>query len=239
VRVPSPRVFVGFRFLPGVPAGNREKRRLHWAVLRLTAWARGPLDEVRGWLSAFLEARTCSCDERWESARSARRLTGMDDAAAPESRFEVPRIPASAGALVFDMAGRLLLLKPSYKKGWTIPGGQLEANGESPWEGCQRETREECGLVVVRGRLVCVDFRRPKPNRPGGVRFLFDCGRFSDQQLSAIRLQDGEIEEHRLAELPEVPSLLSGPLRRRVALGVGASHCIYLEDGRPVPGITS
>ena len=34
---------------------------------------------------------------------------------------DLPRIPASAGALIFDPVGQLLILKPSYKKGWTIP----------------------------------------------------------------------------------------------------------------------
>ena len=40
-----------------------------------------------------------------------------------------PGIPVSAGALVFDRAGRLLILKPTYKSGWTIPGGVMEADG--------------------------------------------------------------------------------------------------------------
>ena len=154
-----------------------------------------------------------------------------------DSLFVVPRIAASAGALIFDGVGLLLILKPTYKKGWTIPGGQIEANGESPWEACRRETREECGLIVAHGRLVCVDFLRPKPGRLGGVRFLFDCGPFTDRQLSAIRLQAGEIEEHRFAELAEARLLLSGPIRRRVAAAVGATRCIYLEDGRPVPEV--
>ena len=153
--------------------------------------------------------------------------------------WQVPRIPASAGALIFDRAGRLLILKPNYKKGWTIPGGQVEAGGESPWEACQRETREECGLEITSGRLVCVDFLRPKPSRPGGVRFLFDCGAFTDEQLTAIRLQDAEIDEHRFAELSEATTLLSGPLRRRVSAGVGAERCVYLEDGRAVSGLKS
>src|SRR5260370_14699151 len=43
-------------------------------------------------------------------------------------------IPVSAGALIFDRAGRLLILKPTYKSGWTIPGGVMEADGETPWE---------------------------------------------------------------------------------------------------------
>ena len=149
----------------------------------------------------------------------------------------VPRIPASAGGLIFDRSGRLLVLKPNYKRGWTVPGGQVEASGESPWEACQRETREECGLEITVGRLVCVDFLRPRPNRPGGVRFLFDCGAFADEQLAVIRLQDTEIDEHRFAELSEAIMLLSGPVRRRVSAGIGAEHCVYLENGRPVSGI--
>jgi ADP-ribose pyrophosphatase YjhB (NUDIX family) len=131
----------------------------------------------------------------------------------------------------------LLVLKPNYKKGWTIPGGQIDMGGESPWEACRRETREECGLEVASGRLACVDFRRPRPKRPGGVRFLFDCGTFSDRQLRAIRLQSDEIDDYRLAELAAALELLSGPIRRRVAAGVGASQCVYLEDGRVVPAV--
>jgi 8-oxo-dGTP diphosphatase len=152
-------------------------------------------------------------------------------------QYEVPRIPASAGALIFDGAGRLLILKPNYKKGWTLPGGQMDPGGESPWDTCRRETLEECGLQVTSGRLVCVDFLRPKPDRPGGVRFLFNCGTFGPGQLSAIRLQPEEIEDHRFAELSEASTLLSGPLRRRVSAAAGADHCVYLEEGRPVPGV--
>ncbi len=150
-----------------------------------------------------------------------------------------PRIPASAGALIFDKAGRLLILKPNYKAGWTIPGGQIEETGESPWGGCRRETFEECGLDVGRGRLVCVDFLRPRPDRPGGVRFLFDCGPFSDEQLSRIVIDHDEIDEHRFAPLAEAGSLLSGPVRRRVLAAVGRKHCVYLEDGRRVKGVAS
>ena len=45
--------------------------------------------------------------------------------------YSIPRIPASAGALIVDPAGRLLILKPTYKKGWTVPGGQIEADRKS------------------------------------------------------------------------------------------------------------
>jgi 8-oxo-dGTP diphosphatase len=161
----------------------------------------------------------------------------MGDSTAAQFAYEVPRIPASAGALIFDEHGRLLVLNPSYKRHWTIPGGQIEPDGESPWEACQRETREECGLEVERGRLACVDFLRPRPERPGGLRFLFDCGTFSDAQLAAITLQEDEILDHRLVQLSEAKTLLSRPIRRRVMAATTTQGFVYLEDGRPLPGV--
>src|SRR5580693_10655720 len=101
----------------------------------------------------------------------------------------LPGIPVSAGALIFDRAGRLLILKPTYKSGWTIPGGVMEADGETPWQACQREVREETGIEVRRGQLACMDFRRPRPGKPGGIRFLFRCDGVDDRDLAAIVVQ--------------------------------------------------
>ena len=151
---------------------------------------------------------------------------------------DLPRIPASAGALIFDSAGRLLILKPNYKKGWTVPGGQIDAGGESPWDACRRETLEECGLHVEQGRLVCVDFLAPKPGRPGGVRFLFHCGVLEAGRFAAIRCQPEEIDAYQLAAVPDALALLSGPLRRRVSASLMGTGCTYLEGGRPVSGVT-
>jgi ADP-ribose pyrophosphatase YjhB (NUDIX family) len=149
----------------------------------------------------------------------------------------IPAIPASAGALIFDRAGRLLILKPTYKSGWTVPGGVMEADGETPWEACRREVREECGLEVRAGRLACVDFRRPRPGRPGGLRFLFDCGQADDASLGAVVLQAEEISEYRLADLATALTLLRGPVRRRVDAATRAASFVYLEEGRPVPEV--
>ena len=148
----------------------------------------------------------------------------------------LPAIPASAGALIFDRAGRLLILKPTYKSGWTIPGGVMEADGETPWDACRREVLEECGIEVRRGRLACMDFRRPLPDRTGGVRFLFDCGRVGDRALAGIVLQPEEVSEYRLAALADALDLLRRPIRRRVR-AAKRRRLVYLEDGRPVPGV--
>jgi 8-oxo-dGTP pyrophosphatase MutT (NUDIX family) len=153
--------------------------------------------------------------------------------------YILPRIPASAGGLIRDAGGLLLILKPTYKSGWTIPGGQMEEDGETPWEGCRREVSEETGLTVTEGKLVCVDFLRPKANRPGGIRFLFDCGIVDPLARHNIVLQADEISEHRWVTSVEADSLLSGPVGRRVARALAAASMIYLEDGRPVEGVTA
>lgn len=162
----------------------------------------------------------------------------------------IPAIPASAGAMIFDRAGRLLVLKPTYKSGWTVPGGVMEADGETPWQACQREVREECGLDVLGGRLACVDFRPSRPGKPGGIRFLFDCGALDDATLGAVVLQEEEISEYRILPLPTALTRLRGPIRRRVRAACKAkskgsakarkgrpSTVIYLENGHPVPGV--
>ena len=155
----------------------------------------------------------------------------------PTAAESVPRVPVSAGALIYDGKGRLLILKPTYKKGWTIPGGQLEESGETPWEGCRREVHEECGLQIEHARLACVDFKRPRTHKPGGLRILFDCGRLADNQLAALRLDQEEIAEHRFADDAEAAVLLSGPVSRRVRAARKSATCVYLEEGRPVPEV--
>jgi len=157
----------------------------------------------------------------------------MTDDATP---FVLPRVPASAGALIFDEDGRLLIVNPTYKAHWSLPGGIMEADGETPWEACRREVHEEVGLVVEHGRLVAVDFLRPRPSKPGGLRFLFDCGILPEATLRSSVLQEEELSEQRLVEPAEALRLLSGPLRRRVGAALQVlerNECVYLEDGRP------
>jgi 8-oxo-dGTP diphosphatase len=156
----------------------------------------------------------------------------------PAPRWVLPRLPASASALVFDRKGRLLVLEPTYKAHWTLPGGMMEADGESPWEACRREVQEETGLELDDGRLVAVDYRRPRSDRPGGLRYLFACGRLSDRRLAGITLQADELAAYRLVGVDEAQRLLSKPLRRRLAAALAAKRrragtAVELVDGRP------
>jgi 8-oxo-dGTP diphosphatase len=97
---------------------------------------------------------------------------------------------------------------------------------------------EETGLTTATGRLVCVDFLRPRARRPGGLRFLFDCGTVDEEARDGIVLQAEEISAWRWVMPEEADRLLSGPVGRRVAQGLAVSTgTVYLEEGRPVAGV--
>jgi 8-oxo-dGTP diphosphatase len=60
-----------------------------------------------------------------------------------------PRFAVTAGAVVSDERGRVLLLRHVLRKGsgWGVPGGFLNAD-EQPEEAVRRELREETGLEL-------------------------------------------------------------------------------------------
>jgi 8-oxo-dGTP diphosphatase len=75
-----------------------------------------------------------------------------------------PRFAVTAGAVITDANGRVLLLKHRFRPGpgWGMPGGFLEA-GEQPEEALRRELREEVGLELEKLKLFTTrTFQTPK-----------------------------------------------------------------------------
>jgi 8-oxo-dGTP diphosphatase len=70
----------------------------------------------------------------------------------------------AAGALFRDKDGLVLLVDPTYKPTWVLPGGP--SRKESPQAACRREVAEELGLDRVPGRVLVVDWVPPRPERP-------------------------------------------------------------------------
>lgn len=64
-------------------------------------------------------------------------------------RLVEPRFTVTAGAVILDNRGRVLLLKHVFRAGagWGIPGGFIE-EGEQPESAIRRELREEAGLEL-------------------------------------------------------------------------------------------
>lgn len=98
----------------------------------------------------------------------------------------------ATGVLFRDVHGRVLLVEPSYKPNWEIPGGAVEA-GESPWATATRELAEELGWDRPLGRLLVVDYVRPQDSRPEGVVFVFDGGVLEESNVLGMVFPDAEI----------------------------------------------
>ena len=74
------------------------------------------------------------------------------------------RFTVTAGALIFNNTGQVLLLKHRFRtgSGWGIPGGFLET-GEHPEQAVRRELREEIGLELEQVEIFTSrTFRRPR-----------------------------------------------------------------------------
>ena len=72
----------------------------------------------------------------------------------PAARKDRKTIPVlSAGGIIFDHDGRVLLLRRAGERTWCFPKGHVEP-GESAPAAAVREIREECGLEVEIGRRV-------------------------------------------------------------------------------------
>ena len=92
-------------------------------------------------------------------------------------RLSHPRFAVTAGAVVTDSRGRVLLLKHRFRpgSGWGMPGGFME-QGEQPAEAVQRELREEVGLEVENLKLVTTRaFKTVKQ-----VEIVFSCQAVGD-----------------------------------------------------------
>ncbi|MEY2249220.1 NUDIX domain-containing protein [Streptomyces sp. BF23-18] len=150
----------------------------------------------------------------------------------------LPRVLVGAATLLRDADGRVLIVEPNYREGWTLPGGTVESDdGESPRQGARRETAEEIGLDVEIGRLLAVDWVLG-PERPPVVAYLYDGGVLGEREFKAIRLQEEELLSWRLVPREEVTAHMSGASGRRVlaALDVLAegSGTAELENGHRV-----
>ena len=139
------------------------------------------------------------------------------------------RAISAAGALFFDEAGRVLLVEPTYKPHWEIPGGAVE-RGETPSDACRREVEEELGLIREPGRLLVVDWA-PK-DEDDRILFVFEGGTLTARDH--IRLQAEELKSYEFVTPEEAGQRLIPRLARRITQALRAlesGETRYLEHG--------
>lgn len=132
----------------------------------------------------------------------------------------LPRRPMSAAVLIRDAGGRVLLVEPSYKPGWEIPGGVVE-NGESPWTTAEREVREEIGLSRRPGRLLVVD-HVPADAMPERIAFVFDGGLIDADDVPRL-VFDPEIRSAELCATADLAARTRPLLLARVTAAIHAA----------------
>ncbi|MFI1890273.1 NUDIX domain-containing protein [Streptomyces jumonjinensis] len=112
------------------------------------------------------------------------------------------RPQVSAGAIIRDEQGRVLIVKPTYRERWNLPGGRINT-GEIPSQACRREIHEELGLDLNVGRLLATAYF-VLPDGTAHVYFGFDGGLVSAIEQRSIRIQEAEIEQFRFAAPEEI-----------------------------------
>ena len=150
----------------------------------------------------------------------------------------LPRHLAAAG-VVFHDAGRVLLVKPSYRDDtWELPGGAMDDADENPFATARREVAEELGLDIgsTPGALLAVDWVPALDGRPSLVNFLFDGGHLDQADAEQrIVLQAEELLAWRLTDRHELDNLLMPRLARRITAALDAlatGTTAYLHHGR-------
>ena len=148
----------------------------------------------------------------------------------------LPAKRMGAGALIFNDAGQLLLVKPHYKDYWSIPGGIVEKE-ESPRQACLREVEEEIGIKLESVKFLCVDWVSTKGDKNENLQFIFYGGKLTEDQAGKIEIDDKEITEYRFMDTEKAVELLGGPTRNlakrlpRCLEAIESGKSVYLEDG--------
>jgi 8-oxo-dGTP pyrophosphatase MutT (NUDIX family) len=147
--------------------------------------------------------------------------------------MSLPTKRVAATVLFFDALGRVLLVEPTYKPEWELPGGAVEVD-ESPYTGACREVAEELGRTGPVGRLLAVDWSPPRPDHAESVVFVFDGGVLSADEIAAVRLPADELRGLAWCTPAEAADRLVPVLARRLASACAArsaGEVAYLENG--------
>ena len=127
-----------------------------------------------------------------------------------------PIIMTSAGVLIFNAQGQLLLQRRSDNHLWAYPGGSMEL-GESFEECARREALEETGLYCIELQYFThmsgkdMYYVYPEHDEVYIAEVVFFCTEYRGE----MKIQECEVEEQRFFDLDKLPCELT-PISRKV-----------------------
>jgi 8-oxo-dGTP pyrophosphatase MutT (NUDIX family) len=137
-----------------------------------------------------------------------------------------------AAAWLEDVDGRLLIARPSYKKGWTLIGGIVDLN-ESPLDAVIRETFEEVSLRLTKERFQLAGYRyvEARDGRGEDTQVYFKA-QLTPLEVAGVHLEvDGELSEYRFVSLSELPDYADTPrMQAVVAAANGPEIPFYIVN---------
>jgi len=153
---------------------------------------------------------------------------------------KLPKKKMATGVIFLNNKNQILVIKPTYKNWWSIPGGVINRN-ESPLAAGLREVKEEIGLKINSLQFLSLDYMSPKVSgyltKDENIQFIFYGGKLSSQKIKLIKLDKNEISEYKFVEELKAVKILSDRLAKRLPSSLKAlrKNCpIYLEGGKKV-----
>lgn len=150
-----------------------------------------------------------------------------------------PAFVIGSTAVVVAADGRILLVRHTYKPGWSTPGGFVDRH-EDPRDAVVREVWEECGIRCVAEGEAAVMVRGDERI----VEFIYALRPVDDGSVGAARPVSGEISQVRWFAPDDLPSDLSlvaynginalAATQARIDGGVGVGATVAPID-RPAP----
>lgn len=146
----------------------------------------------------------------------------------------LPTKRMAAGVLFLNESAQVLLVEPTYKQHWEIPGGIVERD-ESPLAAVVREVHEELGLNIESRSLTLagLDYIAGKGPKTEALMFVFHGGTLTDAQIQTLAPDRSELKSFRFVGRNELPALLGRSIAARVqrALTANANRGVAYFEG--------
>ncbi|MEZ4156721.1 MAG: NUDIX hydrolase [Candidatus Paceibacterota bacterium] len=126
----------------------------------------------------------------------------------PGLYYSRPRKLVGVSVIFRNGKGDFLIAKPTYREDWLFIGGIVDEE-ESPFAAALREVKEEIGLEFSSLPLLSICHASGDELVPDHLKFSFDGGVLTDEQINSIVLQESELSEYKFLPLEKLEGLVT------------------------------